>query len=1022
MAVHLMTHSVYSLLSSVLPVEKLVVCAKEKGFTSIALTDDKSMFGVMPFIVACKKHHIKPIIGVTLECQIKDHNLPFVMLAHTLVGYKNLCALTSKINSDEFTLNIEDVVDHQQDTTIILLSEGGLFEQAMIDYDKHEIEKIIAMLNEYLDSFVVGLSLNEASYWKEKNSFLKEILKNNDIKTVALSKVLYDKEEDAQVLLTLQAIKKQKSVADPSLIQQNHRHMISAQQMSELYDHDDVTMTDEIANQVSEYSLKDLTTLPTYKNNQQTDNKTYLKQLAQVGFNKRYQHVSHKENHQKRLEFELDVICNMAYENYFLIVFDIIRFAKNQNIAVGPGRGSAAGSMVAYCLGITHVDPMVYGLLFERFLNVDRLSMPDIDIDFSDQRRDEIIDYVVNKYGKNHVAHIVTFGTLKAKMSLRDVGKVFDVNVKTMDRLIKTIPTSLNITLAQAFEQSSAFRKLISENKTLQEVFSMAQAIENFPRHVSTHAAGVVLSSVPLDQVVPLIQVEESILSTQYSMEYLENLGLIKMDFLGLRNLSIIDEVVSTIDDEIDVLKLPLDDKKTFSLIQQGDTVGIFQLESEGMKRLLVQMKCDSFDDIVATIALYRPGPMENIPLYLQAKHNNHQSFDVHPLLLPIVKDTYGILIYQEQILQAVKSIANFSLAKADILRKAISKKNQAQLTSLKRDFIEGAKQNKIDTQEAEVLFDMINKFANYGFNKSHAVAYALISYQMAYLKANYPLSFYCALLNGVLQSETKTIEYLMEAKRKNITVHSLSIETSGLKYRLHNNGILLPLSIIKGIGSSVVTSLVNERHKNGPFVDFFDFVARLSMYRVTSKNIESLIYAGACDQFKLKRLDMIATLDDALNYANLVKIENNDHVQIDLNLVSKPIMIHVKDQPSYLLEKEREVLGFYLSEHPLISIRQKINAPLTLLVNIKGQQAYQSCVMIDKIKAVKTKKGEWMAFILLSDESNTMDGILWPNLYNKVKETINKGDIVLVKGHVDQKQTFIVSSITPLTHLEVTP
>ncbi len=1020
MAVHLMSHSVYSLLSSALPIEKLVVSTKQKGFDSIALTDYKSMFGIMSFVLSCKKHNIKPIIGVTLEFQVDDQNVPFVMLAKNLKGYKNLTYLTSKINQTPNVLRMDDVIEHQQDTIIILLSENGVFEKAMIDLNQSELMKNMDMFNQTFSEYYIGISMQESIYWKEKNVFLKKIAKANNVKTVVLSKVYYDQESDSKTLLTLQAIKLQKSVNDPSLIQQNHRHLLKVDEMLDLYDLDDIEMSDVIEREIEEFELKDLTSLPIFNTNQDIDNKTYLKQLCQIGFKKRYQQKANEKEYINRLNNELDVICDMEYQDYFLIVFDIIRYARNQSIAVGPGRGSSAGSMVSYCLGITHVDPMAYGLLFERFLNVDRISMPDIDIDFSDKRRDEVIDYVVEKYGREHVAHIVTFGTLKAKMSLRDVGKVYDIPLKTVDRLIKQIPTKINITLKQAFEQSHTFAKMIQESSELQEVFTMALSIENFPRHVSTHAAGVVLSLKKLHEVVPLIQVEDAMLSTQYSMEYLERLGLIKMDFLGLRNLSIIDEVVESIDQELDVLKLPLDDEKTFELIRKGDTVGIFQLESEGMKRLLVQMKCDRFEDIVATIALYRPGPMENIPMYLKAKHSNQQQFDVHPLMQPIVTDTYGILIYQEQILQAVKSIANFSLSKADQLRKAMSKKNQKELTSYRKDFIEGALKNNIETTEAHALFELILKFANYGFNKSHAVAYALISYQMAYLKANYPIQFYCALLNGVIHSETKTIEYFMELKRKSIVLNPMSVNASGLSYRIMEKGILLPLSIIKGIGSSIVTSLVLEREKNGEFNDFFDFVARMSIYRVSSKNIEALIYAGALDIFKLKRLDMIATLDDALNYANLVKIESNGHVQIDLNLVSKPMILHVKNQAHVLLEKEKEVLGFYLSNHPIVQIKQKINQPITSLALIKDQQSHTCCVMMDKIKVIKTKKGDYMAFITITDDTSSMDGILWPNLYNKVKDELEKGQIYLVKGHMDEKHTFLVTELEEIEILEV--
>ena len=998
----------------------MVESAKSKGFHAIALSDAFNMHGVMHFLLACKKYDIKPLIGVTLTCELDDERIPFVMIAKNLEGYRQLSRCTTMINQPPYQLSFEYLQENHDQCVMIALSEGGWFESDMVALDANGAAKKASFLHDNFSDVYVGLSMQESLYWKEKNNFLKPIVLAQNIKTVALSKVYYESREDEKTLLVLQAIKAQKSVHDPSLILKQHRHLLSVDEMIDLYDIDDCEASDEIALKVQNYELSQLTTLPQFQSNESVDNKTYLRHLCMTGLKKRYQHEKDLTRYMQRLNHELDVILSMNYQDYFLIVFDIIVFAKKQKIAVGPGRGSAAGSLVSYCLGITHVDPIKHGLLFERFLNPQRISMPDIDIDFADNRRDEIIDYVFNKYGSQHVAHILTFGTLKAKMSLRDVAKVYDVPLKVIEMLIKNIPNKPNTTLTQAFAQSMSFAKLVRENKQLQDVYDMALKIENFPRHTSTHAAGVVFSKQPLTDVLPLVQIESDMLSTQYTMEFLEPLGLIKMDFLGLRNLTIIDDVVKMLDKPLDVLKLPLDDDKTYQLIRQGDTTGIFQLESEGMKRLIVQMKPDRFDDIVATIALYRPGPMENIPLYLKAKNENQSTFDVHEKLKPIVADTYGILIYQEQILQAVVALANFSLAKADLFRKAISKKNSKEFQQLQHDFIQGAKNNGIEENEAESLFELIGKFANYGFNKSHAVAYGLISYQMAYLKANYPSYFYCALLNGVIGSEAKTVEYFHECRKKKIVLYPMNIFESTTTFQLKSNGLLLPLTIIKGIGSNTVQQLVNERELNGPFLDFFDFVARMMVHRFNTKLFEALIYAGACDGFKLNRLDMIASLDDALNYANLVKIETEDHVQIDLNLVSKPIMMQVKDQPIFRLEKEKEVLGFYLSDHPIVNIKSKLNIPITSVASLKDSDTHNLCVMIDRFKAIKTKRGEWMAFISFSDDSGTVEGILWPQLYKQVKDSLEKGRIFIVKGRLDQKETFIVSSMSEVGHKEV--
>jgi DNA polymerase III subunit alpha len=766
-----------------------------------------------------------------------------------------------------------------------------------------------------------------------------------------------------------------------------------------------------IIDSIEPFELIEKTSLPTPQLPIKVSSDQYLISLCQKGLEKRTQGKI-EPNYQNRLNYELDMIVRMGFENYFLLIWDIIRFARNADIPVGPGRGSAAGSLVSYCLGITHVDPIEYGLLFERFLNPERISMPDIDIDFADTRRDEIIEYVYQTYGEEHVAQIVTFGTFGPKMALRDVAKAFDIDLREIETWSKLIPSEIKMTLSKALTQSKKMKELYDFQPRFKRVFDVAQRIEGLPRHISKHAAGIVMSRVPLSQVLPLVKVDDGMLSTQYSMEHLESLGLIKMDFLGLKNLTIIQDTLKLIDTPINLYTIPRDDQKTMQLIAKGDTTGVFQLESEGMTNLIVKMKPKVFDDIVATIALYRPGPMENIPLYLKARQSETDLSHMPVLIHDIVKPTHGILIYQEQILQTVQILANFSLGKADILRKAMGKKNEVILNQLKDDFIAGCLNNQLSMSVAQQMFDLILRFANYGFNKSHSVAYGLISYQMAYLKAHYPLQFYTALLNGVLGSESKTLEYLQKIKHAGYTLYPVSLNESSHVYTINQHGVRLPLSIIKGLGHVSITSILNERTTRGAFKDYYDAIARLNLIKIGTKMIENLIYAGAFDEFDNNRANLLASLDDALNYANLIKIEVNGQLNLDPNILSRPRYLEVAYDTPFFLEKERQCLGFYVSQHPIVQIKQKHH----LLNQLSdSQEYYRGIVMIESLRVIKTKRGESMAFVSIQDEVMKKDAILWPTQYQEFS-WLKEKQIVIIEGQVDLKGSFIIKLIQEIT------
>lgn len=1015
MSTHLCVRSAYSLLNGTMTVQKIVHQAKELGFESVALTDVNTMHGVMEFVLECKKVNIKPIIGLEISVSYSEYNFPLLCLAKNDLGYKALLKLSSLVNTESKIIDIQTVLEFQNNLFLILYSDHSLFDQSLLNGNDKDIEELARKLWRLLPNLILGISRQEDRFTSKQNQRLRTILNQLSVQTTACHRVYYAEAEEDENLRVLRAIDKQMLLSDKNLVKESFRYFLSDDEMLQLYGKEDCQMSDTIASQCDLKWESQKTYLPKFDTPKGISSSQYLTQLCLAGLEKRLEGNESIGAYRARLKSELDVIVSMQYEDYFLIVWDFIRFAKTQNIYVGPGRGSAAGSLVSYCLGITHVDPLKYDLLFERFLNPERISLPDIDTDFPDNRRDEVIQYVLNKYGKEHVAHISTFGTLAAKQVLRDVGRVMEISVRDLDSISKTIPNTLKITLAQAYNQSDRFRQLINSDERYQKLFKIASALEGLPRHISTHAAGIVMSSVNLSEVVPMIQIESDMLSTQFTMEYLESLGLIKMDFLGLRNLTIIDEVVQAIQKEknisLNILKVPLDDRKTLSLVHNVDTVGIFQLESEGMKNLLRQMKATRFEDIVATIALFRPGPMENIPEYINAKEKPSEIRYIVPELKPIVESTYGIMIYQEQIMQVAQKLAGFSLAKADLLRKAMSKKNANELTKLEQAFIQGCVKNNYPETIAKEIYNLIFKFANYGFNKSHSVAYAMISYQMAYLKANHPDYFFVALLNSVIGSEGKTFEYLQEAKSHNVGILGPSVNKSRDRYYLDNDSIRFPLQIIKGIGTVLSKEILLEQHK-GIFKDYYDFVVRMNTHRISKANFESLIDAGALDEFNLSRNTMKASLQDALNYADMIKIEKNQQISIDTSLVKPLDLIVVPDHALERVENERAVIGFYLSDHPLIYIKKKYNNLNSIaLLNISNTN--QSFIaMIKKIKQHRTKTGSLMAFIQVYDESGDMDCVLMPNQYQMIADQLKINALVKVEGLIEKEKSCLVKKI----------
>jgi len=1019
MAVHCLTRSCFSLLQGTMTPEVLVKTAVEAGYHAIALTDRNKLHGVPDFVKATQKHQIKPILGMELDTEVEGSVYPFLILAKDDEGYRGLMRLSTMISCAPFKVTLNDIALYQEHLWVVAFGEGGVLEEAMIKENRSRLEEQLVALKQVIPTIVAACSYEESSFWHLRNDVLRDTCQRLRIRTLAVSKVYYAKQNDDTTFRVLNAIGTQQTLSDKNLPSFEGRWMLSPVEMEHLYPQSELLFSDEIAASCH-YDFKPVgARLPKFELPQGVDAKQYLTQLCLQGLRKRLDSDQPDPVYRNRLKYELDVITDMHFEDYFLIVWDFIRHARKQSIYVGPGRGSAAGTLVAYCLGITHVDPIKYNLLFERFLNPERISMPDIDIDFPDNRRDEVIAYVVEKYGKNHVAHISTFGTLAAKQALRDVGRVLGLSVRDLDMISKTVPNTLKVTLLKAKEESRHFSQLIESSEKFKELFAYASALEGLPRHVSTHAAGIVLSDADLLDVIPLVQIEADLLSTQFTMEHLEPMGLIKMDFLGLRNLTIIDDVVTMIKKEgidLDPLKLPLDDKKTYECIANVDTVGVFQLESEGMKSLIRKMKPYRFDDIVATIALFRPGPMENIPEYLKRRQNPSSIVYPHPDLKDLLSDTYGIMIYQEQIMQVAQKMAGFSLARADVLRKAMSKKNAKELAKLQEEFLSGCKAKGYSDGLGIELFNLIAKFANYGFNKSHSVAYAMISYQMAYLKANHPEQFFAALLSSVIGSETKTAEYVNECRSRNVGLLAPSVNRSEAGYVLEDGWIRFPLTVIKGVGMAACREILNER-STGLFLDYYDFIARIMARRFNRKTIEALIDAGALDDFAMTRKSMLASLDEAITYADLVRIDTLGQSRIDLDLVSRPIPISVADLPQERNERERDVFGFYFSSHPILLYKQKSGYKCTPIVGSTSLNSnVRFAAMVERVKTHRTKTGQMMAFVSVSDESAFLDVVVMPTLLDRTQEIWVKGALVEIDGRIEQENSCMVKNVKLLT------
>lgn len=1015
MTTHLFVRSCYTLLDSTIRIPELVSTAKKNGYQSVALTDHHVMHGIARFLHECKKEGIHPIVGLEVDVFYHEQKVPFLLLAKNNKGYANLMKLSSLLCDGREYATLEEFLTYSEHNFLIVYGEGGYFDAELISEDRTGISQKLALMKSELPTFDIAISYEETSLWRSKNAVLKALAKAQGILTVALNKIYYLAQKDYETLKVLSAIKQGTTLRDKNVTPITGRYFLSISEMEQIYDADDLRRTDEIASECHCDGELEKTGIPVYPLKDGITAEQYLPQLCLAGLKKRL-NGDLKPVYVERLKHELQVIHQMGFEDYFLIVYDFIRYGRQKGIYIGPGRGSAAGSLVAYCLGITMVDPLQYNLLFERFLNAERVSMPDIDTDIPDIHRQEIIDYVYQKYGEQHIANIITFDTLAARAVLRDVGKAMDISKREIDMIVGLIPQTPKITLEKAYEQKEKLRVLLNASPQLMEYFNMSKRIEGLPKNKSIHAAGIVMSGKPIEDVIPTIQMAEGMKTTQFVGNYLEERGLIKMDFLGLKNLTTIDEIVQMIhkhNPDFNILSIPLNDAKTYRLFAQADTIGVFQFESDGMRNLLRKMKPNCFEDIIAALALFRPGPKDQINTYLEGRKNPASVVYPSKELEPILKETYGVTIYQEQVMLMAQIAAKFSLVKADILRKAISKKNEEELAGLRQEYVRGCKENGYSDETASLLFDLAEKFAGYGFNKSHAVAYGLVAYQLAYLKANYPLEFYTSILNSVIGDSTKSAIYITECRRKHISIEAPDVNRSMDIYYHNGKSIILPLSIIKDVGTLAARTILDERDKNGRFGDYFDFVARVVLRKINRTQLERLISAGALDEFDLGRTTMLNTLDDAIKYAKLIQVPLGAQLSIDPQLVSKPIVVRMKDSQEELSENEKAALGFNLGEQPIVHLRQKLGITYPPLAELNSNRGlYRGFAYIQSVRQIRTRKGDLMCFLKLTDETGESDMAVMPNLYSQYSQYLVKGVYIQFYAKIQDEASFLANQI----------
>lgn len=994
----------YSIMNSTVQIQPLVEHAKKLGYTHLALADEGVMHGAITFYQACKNANIQPVIGLSGKVEINQETISMVWLAKNLAGYQHLLRLSTSIQYQE-PITMETLQKMEEDIfTIIPLDQWA----ADIE---NAVENRLGNYRLPLKQLYLGISENLVPY--------RSLYDQIELPKVAISDIRFLQKKDQEAFSCLRAIDQGIKWHQDLLEKVEGTYLKSSFELEKAYQDwpELLNNTNSLANSCQLEIPMDRRLLPEFPLGPGRNADDYLEELCREKLEKKYREPT--ENIMNRFYYELDIIQAMGFSDYFLIVWDFVKYAKENQIMVGPGRGSAAGSLIAYLLDITGVDPVEYDLLFERFLNPDRITLPDIDIDFSDEKRDEVIQYVAEKYGKDRVAQIVTFGTFAARSLLRELFKVLDINDKDAAYILKSIPRDNTKKISQLLKEAKDLTEYVKQSENLKHLFKIANRLEGLPRHISTHAAGVIISDREMTNYVATMPSAEGVPLTQYAMNELADVGLLKMDFLGLRNLTLIEKILKQIHfysrKPIELKDIPLHDNKTFQLLQKGETNGIFQLESAGMKRVLSDLKPTSFEDVVAVNALYRPGPMEFIPLYIERKNSQAPVPYIHEDLAPILEKTYGVLVYQEQIMQIVHKMAGFTYGEADILRRAVSKKDKISLLANRDKFLNGCRKMGYSEAIGKEIFDWIVRFANYGFNRSHAVAYSIISYQLAYLKANYPKAFFVEVLSMQIGNTDKLQMYMREAKKHHLNIYPPSINHSIGKFRVEKNGIRMGLNMIKGVGYQAVQEILEAR-KKGNFKHLFDFCLRVSLTKINRKVIESLILAGAFDETHSNRATLLASLDEAMEQGELFKEFDDqlaffsDDLALDISYEETDSFPAVKQ-----LMMEKEVIGFFISTHPLTEVRPNIEKYGYITIEQAyrlNSQKVKLVAVVQSLKMIRTRKGESMAFAVIGDETGELEAVLFPAVFRQVNHWLKEDDFVYLQGKMedrnDKKQLII--------------
>ena len=1096
--VHLHIHSEFSLLDGANRIKDIPVRAKELGMDAIAITDHGVMYGVIDFYKACKKEGIKPIIGcevyVTARGRTRHDKEPgvdnkynhLILLAKNMTGYKNLSKLVSISFTEGYYYKprIDYEVLEKYSEGLICLSAclAGAVNQALLNGREEEAEEIANWhKNVFGEDYYIEIQNNGIQEQVLANQKLVKLARKLNIPLVATNDAHYLKKEDAYNHEVLLCIQTGKRMSDPDRMrfETEELYIKSPEEMIEYFKAfpDAIENTVKIAEKCNVEFEFGHTILPDYYvGSNYPTHYDFLKEICDEGIKKRYGENPSQEI-LDRAEYELSVVKKMGYVDYFLIVWDFIKYAKEHDIPVGPGRGSGAGSILAYAIEITDIDPMKYNLLFERFLNPERISMPDFDVDFSDEQRDEILEYVSNKYGHDHVAQIITFGTLAAKNAIRNVGRALDVSLQEVDKIAKMIPNEIHITISKALEENRELRELYESDQKVKELLDVSMALEGMPKNTSTHACGVVITKDPVDTYVPLYERDGQI-STQYIMTTLEELGLLKMDFLGLRTLSVIKNTIKEVQHTRGInveFDQNMDDPEVYKLWQEGKSCGIFQFESQGMTNFMMELKPDCLEDLIAGVSLYRPGPMDQIPRYIRGKLTGKYEY-THPALEPILKVTYGCMVYQEQVMQIVRDLAGYSLGRADLVRRAMGKKKldvmakereifiNGQLDEQGNIIVPGCVRNGIDAESANKIFDEMAEFAKYAFNKSHAACYAVVAYRTAYLKKYYTPEFMAAMLNSYLGNLDKVPIYIDECYDLGIQILKPDINKSFLRFTVDDGNIRFGLGSVKNVGDDPIDAIISERNKNGEYKNFIDFCERISNESVNKRCIESLIKAGVFDEFEQTRATLLASFENIIDTIQSSKKKGmqGQFSMFDLSTDENNNMDELKytfnEQEELtereLLSLEKEMLGIYLSGHPLEKLKEQIENqtnintkelsvidsqmqnieeqdledPETMLNMVnqiensknkkyKDGQEVTYVGIITKIKKKFTKTNKIMAFITIEDLYGTAEIIAFENTYMKSGSSLIEENIVLVKGRLSirdgEKTTIIANEIT---------